>query len=280
MGLERELARGVVAGADFSYINTIHVARQRDINLSAPTVDGTGRPVFRGTRPYAPDFYIMQATESSARSLYRGLTTTFSVRRPRFVLDAYYTLSWKHSDDDSEQGYSEIVYDNVYDLSREYGYSLTDQRHQFLASWLYNLPAHFDAAVVTRLTSARPFEVMAMYDENRDDQLNDRPIVDGQLLARNAFRNRAFYDVSLRLQRHFGRLTASAEFFNLLGFDNVQIGHANMMYGPGMMMKSGQAMVEPAPANFNQLRDSSGRYLRSNIPGDPFQVQLGLRFQF
>ncbi len=245
-----------------------------------PTIDGTGRAVFRGTRPYAPAFYIMQATESSARSLYRGMTTTFSVRRPRLTLDAYYTLSWKFSDDDSEQGYSDIMYDNAYDLSREYDYSLTDQRHQFLASLIYNLPGSFDVGITTRLLSARPFELMAMYDENRDDQLNDRPIVNGQVLSRNSFRNRPFYDVSLRLQRQFGRVTASVECFNLLGFDNVQIGHANMMYGPGTVMMNGMPMTHNPPANFNQLKDASGNYLAGNMAGDPRQVQVGLRYQF
>src|SRR3990172_948416 len=129
---------------------------------------------------------------------------------------------------------------------------------------------------------------------------NDRPIVNGVPLPRNAFRSRPFYDVSLRFQKHFalpnekGGFTASVEFFNLFGFDNVQIGHANMMYGHGTAMQGGTAVSGPIgptrwydpvsrktyeggslvpvapPANFNQLRDSSGQYLRSNIPGDPF----------
>jgi hypothetical protein len=34
------------------------------------------------------------------------------------------------------------------------------------------------------------------------------------------------------------------------------------------------------PAAFQQLKDSQGQYLRSNSPGDPFQMQLGLRFEF
>ncbi len=270
----------MVAGTDFTYIKTTGIARQRNINLPVPAVDATGRAVFGGSGPFAPDFGVMQVTESTARSLYRGLTTSFGVRRPRFTFDAHYILSWKDSDDDSEQGYSEITYDNAYDLSAEYGYSLTDQRHQFLVSAVYNLPVRFDAAMTARFTSARPFEVMAMYDDNRDGQLNDRPIVDGQILHRNAFRNRAFSDVSLRIQRHFGRWTASVDVFNLFGFDNVQIGHANMMFGPGTVLENGEPVSEPPPDNFNQLRDASGRYLQSNIPGDPFQVQLGLRFQF
>ena len=273
-------------GTDFTYINTVRSAMQRDVNLQAPTVDAVGRTVFKGTRPYEPDFYIMQMTESSARSLYRGFTATFNVRRPRFKFDAYYTLSWKYSRDDIEQNYSAISYDNAADLNNEYNYSITDQRHQFIGYGVYTMPFNFEVSSATRLTSARPFDSMTEYDYNGDQQLNDRPIIDGKALPRNAFRSRPFYDVSLRLQRHFllpnekGRITASVEFFNLFGFDNVLIGHPHMMYGPGTEVQNDELMNMPPMPGFNQLRDASGKYYTDNIPGDPFQMQLGLRFQF
>lgn len=293
---------------DFTYINTVHAGFQRDLNLGEPVQDATGRYVFTGAKPY-PDYSIVQITESSARSLYRGFTYTFNIRKPRFTLDTYYTLSWKYSTDDIEQDYSAISYDNATNLSNEYAPSLTDQRHQFIAYGIYNLPFGFDISSTSRLSSARPFEVMSMYDSNRDDMLNDRPVINGVAMGRNAFRSRPFYDFSLRLQKNFtlphekGRLTASVEFFNLFGFDNVQIGHANMIYGHGTEMVGGVMTKEigpdswydpitrktytggdivtvAPPANFNQLRDSSGEYYKTNIPGDPFQMQLGLRFQF
>ncbi|MBI2817634.1 MAG: hypothetical protein HYX72_11915 [Acidobacteria bacterium] len=270
---------------DFTYINTVHTARQRDVNLQAPTVDAVGRTVFKGPRPYEPKFFIMQITESAGRSLYRGFTTSFKVRRPRFTFDAYYTLSWKYSSDDIEQNYSAIAYDNAANLKNEYNYSATDERHQFIGYGLYTLPFQFEVSSTSRLTSARPFDLMTMWDYNGDQQLNDRPIVNGTVMPRNAFRNLPFYDISLRFQRRFmlpnekGRLTASVEFFNLFGFDNVQIGHPHMMYGPGSEVQNGKLVSVPPPT-FNQLRDASGRYYRDNIPGDPFQAQFGLRFEF
>ena len=309
VGIERELAQGLIAGADFTYINTTQSTFQRDVNLGTATEDATGRPVFARSRPN-PDFFIMQMTDSSARSLYRALTYTLNLRRSSFALDAAYTLSWKHSHDDIEQDYSIISYDNVNDLSNEYNYSLTDQRHQLVAYGSYYLPWSFDVAAAARLSSARPFDVMTAFDYNRDEMLNDRPIINGQVMPRNAFRGRPFYDVTVRLQKHFalpnerGRITASVDFFNLFGFDNVQVDHMNMMYGPGTAMVDGTPVsggtgpgrwydpvtrktyeggtlvnVHP-PANFNQLRDEDGEYYRNNIPGDPFQVQVGLRFQF
>ena len=162
----------------------------------------------------------------------------------------------------------------------------------------------------TRLNSARPFTAFPVLDYNKADVFNDRPVIDGVVIPRNTFRNRPFYDVSLRFQRHFdlpnekGRLIASVEFFNLFGFNNVMIDHDHMRYGPGTVMEGGQivsggigpgrwydpisrktyeggTIVPVAPPEiFNQLRDASGEYYRDNIPGDPFQMQLGLRFQF
>jgi hypothetical protein len=70
------------------------------------------------------------------------------------------------------------------------------------------------------------------------------------------------------------------EFFNLFGFDNVMIDHPHMIFGPGTVMTDGVPVEVAPPETFNQLRDASGEYYRDNIPGDPFQMQLGLRFQF
>ena len=184
--------------------------------------DATGRLIYSNRkRPYAPEYYNVQITESSSRSLYRAFTTTFNVRRPRFTIDTYYTLSWKYSYDDQEQDYSAIAYDSAANLKNDYNYSLTDQRHQFIASGIYTLPFNFEVSSTARLNSARPFNAMPMLDYNKDDVFTDRPVIDGKVILRNAFRSRAFYDVSLRFQRHFtlpnekGRFTASVEFFNL-----------------------------------------------------------------
>jgi hypothetical protein len=111
-------------------------------------------------------------------------------------------------------------------------------------------------------------------------------MVNGQILRRNTFRNRGVSDVSLRLQRGFvlpnerGRLTFSAELFNVFGFDNYLLGGASTRYGPGTVIQNGVPVaVAPGP-EFLQSRDSQGNYFRSGTVGDPFQVQLGLRFQF
>ncbi len=284
-GVEHEFSRGISASTSFSYLNTVHVARQRDTNLGAPVTDATGRQIFANPRPNAA-FGVGQVTESTARELYRGLTTAFNVRRSRYNFNAYYTLSWNLSSDDSERGISAIRYDNALKLGNEYAFSNIDERHQLLIDSVVYLPFHLEMGGTTRLTSGRPFTAVAGTDLNRDGQNTDRPIVNGQLVTRNTYRNTGFKDVSLRLQRNFtmprerGVLSLSAEFFNAFNFSNVQIGASNMAYGAGTSVVNGAVTNQPPLSTFNQLRDGSGQYLQSNVAGDAFQAQLGARYRF
>ena len=87
-GIEREIARGVNVSENFTYINTVEVARERDTNLGAPVVDATGRNIYSNPRPF-PAFGVAQVTEPAGRSLYRGLTTTSTSARKRATLDVY-----------------------------------------------------------------------------------------------------------------------------------------------------------------------------------------------
>lgn len=285
VGVERELARGISLSTSFSYINTVHIARQRDTNLGAPVTDATGRPIFSNPRPLA-GFGVGQVTESEARELYRGLTTAFNLRRRRYSFNTYYTFSHNYSSDDSERGISTIRYDNVLNLNKEYAPSNIDQRHQFLIDSVVNLPYGFEMGGTTRLTSGLPFTAVAGTDLNKDQQNTDRPILNGQVVARNTYRNMGFKDVSLRLQRNFnlprerGTLALSAEFFNAFNFANVQIGSSNMTYGPGTVLVNGAVTPQAPNSTFNQLRDSNGNYLQSNTAGDAFQAQLGARYRF
>ena len=111
-------------------------------------------------------------------------------------------------------------------------------------------------------------------------------MVKGEILRRNTFRNRGVFDVNLRVQRSFslpnerGKLIVSAEMFNVFGFDNYLLGGASTRYGPGTVIQNGVPVAVPPPAAFMQSRDSQGRYLKTGSVGDPFQAQLGLRFQF
>lgn len=285
LGMEHEFVRGISLSESFTYINTVHIARQLDTNLGTPVLDATGREIFSNPRPN-PQFGVMQITQASSRALYRGLTTSLTVRRRRYTLDANYTLAWNFSGDDSERGISSIRYDNVLNLNNEYSYSDIDERHQFVADSVFQLPLGFEIGATCRLTSGRPFTALAGSDLNHDQQTTDRPVINGEVLERNTFRNTGFKDVSLRLQRNFqlpnekGTLSLSAEIFNAFNFANVQLGASNMTYGPGSVLQNGLVVQQQPLSTFAQLKDSQGHYLQSNTAGDALQAQLGMRFRF
>jgi hypothetical protein len=279
--LEQEITSGITAGIDYTHINVARIDRVRNLNLPVPAADATGRLIFRDvntTKPFSR-YGFAYVTEPSARSLYRGFTTTLNIRRKKFTADASYTLGWSYSHDDHERGISGAVYDNAFNLDNEYSYSNIDQRHQFAATGLFYMPFGFELSTSLRFNSGRPFSPTTGSDSNGDGILRDRPVVDGKVLRRNTYRNTGYSDVSARVQRYFtmanekGRLSLTAEIFNLFGFDNVEIGSAQMTYGSGPLSNN---------PNFGLLRNpQTGAYFTDGtLRTSPFQVQLGLRFQF
>jgi len=286
VALERQLARGVMTSIDFTNINTSRIARVRNINLTPPVPDATGRPIYSTARPY-PSYGFVQVTESSARSRYSGMTAAFNVKRARYTMDLYYTLGYSYSHDDSERGITGINFDDAYNLENEYSRSNIDQRHQLAANGVFFLPKQLEFSATARFNSGRPFSAQAGTDLNRDGVIRDRPVVGGKVLQRNTYTNTGYSDVSVRAQRGFNlpnnsaRVIVSLELFNLFDFDNVEVGSANYVYGAGTVLQNGVLTQAPVPATFGQVKDANGNYLRnSTLRGAPFQAQFGLRFQF
>jgi hypothetical protein len=286
LAVERQLGRGLTAGVDFTNINTSRIARVRNVNLAPPVPDATGRPIYTAARPYGPQFGVVQVTESTAHSNYHGMTASLSAKRRLFTVDAYYTLGYSKSADDTERGISGVVFDDAYNLASEYNWSNIDQRHQFAGDGLVSLPWQLDLSTTVRVNSGRPFTALVGTDLNKDGVVRDRPIIDGSLIQRNTFRNKGYSEVDLRAQRSFAlhgqaRAIVSLEVFNLFNADNVEIGSANMVYGPGAVLQNGVLVAQAPPVTFGQVKDANGNYLlNSTLRTAPLQAQLGLRLQF
>ena len=103
-------------------------------------------------------------------------------------------------------------------------------------------------------------------------------------MRRNTFRNNGTSYLDLRVERGFeigqGRVSVMLDVFNILDFDNVQIGSPNMAYGAGTVVQNGVPVAVAPPAAFGQLRDSNGNYYLSGTPGAPFHAQIGVRWAF
>jgi len=173
-----------------------------------------------------------------------------------------------------------------YALGNEFNWSNIDERHQFAASGLVFLPAHFEASTTIRYNSGRPFSAIVGTDVNKDGTTRDRPVIDGVEQIRNTYRNKGYSEVDLRLQRGFSaggsrRAIISLELFNLFNAANVEIGSANMVYGAGTTLQNGQLVTTTPPANFGRITDANGNYLlNSTLRTAPFQAQIGIRYQF
>ncbi len=236
--------------------------------------------------------------ESTAKSLYRGLTFRARLIRKQVQLNAYYTFSRLLSDDDNERQ-DGVGYSDPYDLRREYYLSRLHRESQFMANPIFFLPYDFEVSSAIRLRSGAPFNPTVGVDLNGDTVNNERPLlVPGLTYERNYFVNKGIWEVDARVQKSFKfdenrRLTFSAEFFNILNRPNILVGTAAApssatAFGgggqfctvPSQLCGSGGSPLNP---NFLQIRDpSTGAILINNVnPGSQvFQMQLGARFQF
>jgi outer membrane receptor for ferrienterochelin and colicin len=260
------------------------------------TTTGISNLITTRPRPL-PSVGSIQLRDSSARSFYRSATFRLRYNSKRAQLNAFYTLSVSDSDDDNERDAGGILYDNPYDLRSEYGPSRLDRTHQFVANPIVFLPFGFNVSSAIRLRSGLPINAIVGTDLNGDGNSNERPLlVPGVEITRNAFRNRAVYDVDLRLQKSFRfgetrRVILSSEFFNIFNRANIQLS--------GAAVTNYCAANSPATPiircgldgitniNFLQLRQQNpssplfNKLLLNNNPGSQvFQMQLGARIQF
>ncbi|MEW6207365.1 MAG: carboxypeptidase regulatory-like domain-containing protein [Acidobacteriota bacterium] len=303
IGFEREVLRGFTVGADFSYVNTVDLQRNRDLNLPTPGLlagDPAQRPFYglRGAtgRPAVPrpipTLGSIQVRESSGRALYRALTVSAKFQRSWGQLSAFYTLSKSLSDDDNERDAGGVAYDNAYNYAPEYNYSRLDRRHQFVVNPVIYLPLGIDISAAIRARSGRPVDATQGSDLNEDIGGPDRPYLGpGVPFLRNSFRNFAIYNLDFRVQKKFSlgesrRLLISAEFFNFLNLENIELQGTAVTNFCASTSDRSCGFLGPTNPNFLSKFDRSptstrfGNLLLSNNPGAPFQMQIGARFTF
>jgi len=299
VGVQHELFRGFTVAGDFTYVNTVHLQRNRDVNVPAPRIrpdDPAQRPFFglrSGTLRPLSSLGQIGVRESSARSLYRALSVRVNYRRKWAEINANYALSKNLSDDDNERDSGGNSFENPFNLAPEYNYSRLDRRHIVGVGSVFFLPNGFDVSSGLRIRSGAPIDAgFGGTDPNEDRGGPDRPFsAAGAPFKRNAFRNRATYNFDMRLQKGFNlseraKALFSVEFFNLFNLENITLsGAAVTNYCSGAVPRD-CGFGAPTNVNFLSLIDNVptsarlGKLLLNNNPGEPFQMQFGARFQF
>jgi outer membrane receptor protein involved in Fe transport len=244
IGAEREIVRGLFAGADYVHQHWTNLDRSIDLNAPTPfdrTAAGQTRSVAaaNATRPIVPvngGVRSVNVLMNLGVADYNGLQTQISYRgSPKWYANVSYTLS-KATNTTEPDGNG--IGSNDANIARlgeeERGPSVVDQRHRAVVTFNYQLPYNVTVGTVTQLASARPFNATTGVDNNGDGANNDRPVVNGAVLSKSAFRGTGTQDVSLfvegRVKVQQKTLLLRFEGFNLFNHGNI-LGRAQTIYG-------------------------------------------------
>jgi hypothetical protein len=299
LGAERQIASGVTVGVDGIYVKTDRLQRNRELNLPRPTIranDPAQRPFYgltTGTPRPQPALGSVQVRESSASSKYQGLTFSAKVQKSRLTAQFYYVLSKSESDDDNERDSGGPQYENSFNLDPEWGPARLDRTHQFNGFAVLTLPAGFDVSTGFRFLSGRPIDVGVGSDANGDRvTVADRPFsAPGVPFTRNSFRNESLKFLNLRVQwkldlKSDRKLIFSAEAFNVFNWENIELSGSAVTNYCAAPVPLDCGFAAPSNPNFLSLVDNNptstrrGQLLLNNVPGEPRQIQLGVRVQF
>ncbi|MEO5857378.1 MAG: carboxypeptidase regulatory-like domain-containing protein [Pyrinomonadaceae bacterium] len=241
--IEREIAKNTSVLVAYNYAKTTRLTRF--VNRGDARLYG-GVAIFE--RPDGSGVGEIRSTESSARSLYQGLTFTLNRRfADRFQFQANYLLSWDKSDDDNERDPFTFRYVDPRNLMPEYGYSDRDQRHRFNAFATFLLPHNINLSPIVQYRSAQPTSLV-----NRGAFPN--------ITERNTERlDNEFFTFDFRASKAFKfgermELEGIFDLFNL--FNN----------------RNPRSLSKPLTFNFDGTVSAGF--------GEPRQIQLGARFKF
>ena len=244
IGAEREVVRGLFAGADYVHQHWTNLDRTIDLNAPSPfdrTAPGQTRTVAaaNSTRPIAPvngGVRNVNVLMNLGVADYDGLQTQVSYRgSSKWYANLSYTLSTATNTtepDGNGIGSNDASIARLADEER--GPSVVDQRHRAVITFHYQLPYNVTAGTVAMLASARPFNSTTGIDNNGDGANNDRPVVNGAVIGKSAFRGTGTQDVSMfvesrvKLQRK--TVLLRLEGFNLFHHGNI-LGRAQTIYG-------------------------------------------------
>jgi hypothetical protein len=261
-GVEHQVMTDLTVSVDVQMSNTVHGNQFRNINLFPATqFDPDGRPLYtRNIRPI-PGFNQINDIASSARATYNALILAVQKRYSKHMqLQASYVYS--HQRDNSGDSFNRVqglVAQDSLNLKQDYGYSIQDIRHRAVLSGVFDLPWNIVLSQTITWQTGVPFNGILRTDANNDGIFNDRPYTSGVSAPWNGYRQPRFFAWNLRLlkaipvYKETHKAEVSAEFFNLTNAGNFTT--TNTALGA---------------ATFGV----------KNVPGAPFQMQLGVRYKF
>jgi carboxypeptidase family protein len=287
-GAEREFFKGLFFGADYVHQHWSDLDRTVDLNAPEPfprTEPGKTRTVAAANakRPILPvpsGVRQVNVIMNLGVADYDGLQTQFSYRgNHRMFASVSYTLSKATNTfepDGNGIGPNESHISMLGEIER--GPSVVDQRHRAVITFNYHFPFDITAGTVSMFASARPFNATTGVDNNGDGINNDRPVVDGVILSKSAFRGTPTSDVSAFVEKRFRTSERTSILIRLEGFN--LFNHGNFLARGVTVWGNG---ATPAPT-FGQFVGAVGTSTNA-IPAfanidPPRMFQLQARFVF
>ena len=266
-GMQREVATGLVASADFVYTRGTDLATLVNLNQPLPSTPGANDA--KGALPY-PNFGFIEWRAQNGKSEYKGIDTGLEKRFSNgYAFGVAYTLG-DSKDNASEQlttQGSNAFPQNSRDFTNWYGPSDYDVRHRFSANFVVNLPLgnnpiakDWVASGVFAARSGRPFTVNQS-NNNVGQNMTGLPNVTGDTSGpqtidqwfnvaaftpvasgtfgnevRNQLRGPGFKSFDLTIQRiihfadHYG-VTLRWDVFNLFNTTNYGLPNRNISGG-------------------------------------------------
>jgi len=249
--VEQALTSTLKLTTSFAYVKGVHNSRfvnRNDPALGSPWGTGLGANGLNGIDSTAGSG--LTTLESSAKSLYRGLTIAMLKQfSSHFQFQMNYQLSETLSDDDDERDPFTYRYASVTNFKPDYGLADQDERHRFNAFGLYQAPWGIEFSPTISFHTPEPISVA------------NRVLANGYIVKRNTlYKDNQFFSWNMRIDKNFQlterfRLQAIVDIFNITNSKNLKF-----------------------PANGNLLFNFDGT-VQSGL-GDPRQAQLGLRLMF
>jgi hypothetical protein len=236
--------------AAFNYAKGVHITRfvnRNDAVFGSPWSTGLGADGKNGLGQ-------LTAVESSAKSLFRGLTIGMTKQfASRFQFQWNYQLSTDYSDDDQERDPFNFYYRVANNFQPEYNYSARDERHRFNGFLFYQAPWGIEFSPRFSAHSAQPTSI--------NGSNTSVLLPNGTVVKRNTARkDNALTSFDFRVSKNWKlterfRLEGAIDTFNLFNSKNLK-----------------------QPQNGNLLFNFDGT-LTSGL-GDPRQAQLGVKLLF
>ncbi len=288
LGAEREFFKGFFFGADYVRQHWSNLDRTVDLNAPTPfprTAPGQTRSVAAAnlTRPILPapgGVRQVNVIMNLGVADYNGLQTQFSYRGSRrWYASVSYTFSSATNTfepDGNGIGPNESNITELGDVER--GPSVVDQRHRGVVTVQYRFPWDFTAGTVSTFASARPFNATTGIDNNGDGINNDRPVVNGAILSKSAFRGSPTSEVNAYIEKRFKTSERTSILLRLEGFN--LFNHGNFL-GRGVTVYGDTAIALPTFGQFVGAVGTSPNAIPAFANIDPPRMfQLQARFTF